>query len=500
MGIDERLVQKLSLRLAALLFVVVAGWSQAVLAQESPLRIAMSGSFQPFSTTDESGALTGFDADIARALARAMGRRVELVQIDWNGIQAGLQSGKYDLICGSMAITEARLDQMAFTLPYYVSGAQLFGTGSQPRTLGVTESSTYARFLLDHPNLLPETSVTAFGSEAEILAAISADKVEGFVSDRIVGGYYLSRSNAMAIQPVGDLLYVESCGIAARKSDGALIRQANAALFTLIQTGEYEAIYRKWVGEAPDIELLFEQWGSHAGTLLRDESSPPTTVASTVGAKTATAGPLLKGAWLTLQLSILTAVLSLATGTALGLACVSRNRWLQGAASVYVGLIRGTPLLVQLFLSYFVVATAVNRWVGHELMGPFASALLALVVNTTAYNGETLRGGILGVGKGQWDAARSLGMRHSRILARIILPQAFRSSLPSLGNNLVVLVKDTSLVGAITLIELTYAARNLVFQTGQAFTPFLTAGLFYLVIISALSWGVRVWERRLATP
>jgi ABC-type amino acid transport system permease subunit len=159
---------------------------------------------------------------------------------------------------------------------------------------------------------------------------------------------------------------------------------------------------------------------------------------------------------------------------------------------------RGTPLLVQLFISYFAIATLVNRVAGAEIIGAFGAALIALVVNTSAYNAETIRGGINAVGKGQWDAAATLGMTRRKLLQRIILPQAFRDSLPSLGNNLVVLIKDTSLVGAITLIELTYSARNIVFQTGNAFTPFVVAALFYLVIISLVSLGVKSWEKHLS--
>ncbi len=460
----------------------------------------MSGSFAPFSTTDGEGRLTGLDADMARALASRMGREPVLIQVDWNGIQAGLQSGKYDLICGSMAITQARLEQMEFSLPYYVSGAQMFGrSGRTPKNLGVTESSTYARFISEHPELFGEVHVTAYGSEAEILTALSTDKVDGFVSDKIVGGFYLSRSETKNVAPLGELLYVESCGIAARKGDTDLVRQVNIALLELIQTGEYDAIYRRWVGESSDLKLLFEQWGGHSQTLPKSEGAVESQVLES-GRDLGTTWLLLKGAILTVQLSVLTAAMSLVTGLFLGLASVSIRPFVRGLVTLYVGLVRGTPLLVQLFLSYFVVATAINRWIGYEAVGPFLSALLALVVNTTAYNGETLRGGILGVSRGQWDAAFSLGMRRVQVLRRIVLPQAFRSCLPSLGNNLVVLVKDTSLVGAITLIELTYTARNIVFQTGQAFLPFMIAGGFYLVIISGLSLAVRWGEKRMSSP
>jgi His/Glu/Gln/Arg/opine family amino acid ABC transporter permease subunit len=500
LGIDERLVPKLAFRLAVVLLLVFG--PRAAIGQESRLRIAMSGSFQPFSTTDPQGRLTGFDADIARALARRMGRSAELIQIDWNGIQAGLQGEKYDLICGSMAITEARRESMEFSLPYYVSGAQVFGVGGrEPKSFGVTESSTYARYIREHPERFEDSQVVAYGSEAEILAAIASDKIDGFVSDRIVGGFYLSRSGDLEVKPIGPLLYQEACGIAARRGEDQLVRQVNQALLDLVQSGEYEAIYRKWVGEAPDFKTLFEQWGEHARYLPVEKASTKEQAEPLSGQQsTATAWVLAKGAWLTLQLSLVTALLSMATGLILGLGTVSPRAWLRRLSSSYIWLIRGTPLLVQLFLSYFVVATTVNRLLGFEAMGAFASALLALAVNTTAYNGETLRGGILGVSKGQWDAALSLGMKRAQILRRIVMPQALRASIPSLGNNLVVLVKDTSLVGAITLIELTYAARNVVFQTGQAFTPFFLAAGFYLAIISALSAGVHLWERRLAKP
>jgi His/Glu/Gln/Arg/opine family amino acid ABC transporter permease subunit len=203
------------------------------------------------------------------------------------------------------------------------------------------------------------------------------------------------------------------------------------------------------------------------------------------------------GAILTIVLSVTTAILALLSGSLIGIGAGSRSGLLRGLSNGYIWIVRGTPLLVQLFIAYFAIATLLNRVAGFELMGAFGAALLALVINTTAYNAETIRGGIGAVDSGQWDAAASIGMRRSLILRRVVLPQAFRDSLPSLGNNLVVLIKDTSLVGAITLVELTYAARNVVFQTGRAFMPFIVAALFYLVIISLVTIGTRRWEKHL---
>ncbi len=381
--------------LIAKLFLLGLLLSKSAWAQEEELRIAMSGAFQPFSTVDTQGRLVGFDADVARTLAARMGRRPVLVQIGWSGIQAGLQSGKYDLICGSMAITEERARNMAFSLPYYVSGAQVFGPeGQLPRRIGVTESSTYARFLAREPERFGEAQVVAYGSEAEILAAVVAGKVDGFISDRIVGGFYLSRSSATGISPTGSLLYLESCGIAARKEDLDLVRQVNQALLGMLQSGEYEEIYQRWVGDRPDLETLLSQWGNHAALLPREQSVSVADERADGGDWRSVLALLAAGAWLTLRLSLLTAVGSLLTGLLIGLGSLSPNRLVRASAQGYVILVRGTPLLVQLFLSYFVLATALNRLAGYELVGPFLAAFLALVVNTTAYNGETLRGAI----------------------------------------------------------------------------------------------------------
>jgi len=492
------------LLLCALLLVAPTGVVHAENeAPAPPLRLSMSGAFQPFSTTDVEGNLVGFDADIAREIAHRLQREPELIQTDWAGIQAGLQSGKYDLICGSMAITPERLETMHFTLPYYVSGAQVYvkrGIDSlEGARIGVTEDSTYAHYITKHPEQFPGARVVNYGSEAEIVAAMNTDKIDAFVSDLIVGGFYIKKGGAGNITPLGKLLYKEACGIAARQDSGDLVHQVNRALFAMIQDGAYARIYRKWVGVEPDIDELLTSWGEFAKHI------PPLTDA----AKAATAKPdfaqnvsamlplLSKGAVLTLELSLITAVLALLAGSLIGVGAVSRRRWLSGLANGYIWVIRGTPLLVQLFISYFGLATVINRLAGFELVGAFGAALIALVINTTAYNAETLRGGIQSVDSGQWDAAASVGMTRVKIMRRIVLPQAFQNSLSSLGNNLVVLIKDTSLVGAITLIELTYAARNVVFQTGRAFLPFLVAAAFYLLMISLVSIGMKGWERYL---
>ncbi len=233
-----------------------------------PLRLAMSGAYRPLSMTDANGDLVGFDADIASEVARRLGRKPELVQTEWAGIQAGLQTSKYDLICGSMAITPARLEAMYFSLPYYISGAQVYVRKGVDKLdgmrIGVTESTTYEEYIENHPDEFPDCDVLRYDSEAQIVNAMNTDKIDGFVSDRIVGGFYIKEGGAGDIVPFGDLLYHEYLGIAARKDSAKLVHDVNDALRAMVDDGTYKKIYEKWVGLDPDTEMLRGSWEEYA--------------------------------------------------------------------------------------------------------------------------------------------------------------------------------------------------------------------------------------------
>ena len=232
------------------------------------LKLAMSGAYRPLSMTDVDGNLVGFDADIATALAERMGYEPELVQTEWAGIQAGLQTNKLDLICGSMAITPERLEAMYFSLPYYISGAQVYvkeGTTSlNGIRIGVTESTTYEDYIESHPDEFPDCEVLRYDSEAQIITAMNTDKIDGFVSDRIVGGFYIKEGGAGDIVPFGELLYFEYLGIAARKDSPELVLDVNAALEEIVEDGTYAEIYNRWVGLDADTDLLTESWVEYA--------------------------------------------------------------------------------------------------------------------------------------------------------------------------------------------------------------------------------------------
>ncbi|MGB6007374.1 amino acid ABC transporter permease [Castellaniella sp.] len=203
---------------------------------------------------------------------------------------------------------------------------------------------------------------------------------------------------------------------------------------------------------------------------------------------------LLQGVVLTIQFALASMVLGLMLGIIVAIMGISDNPILSRAARGYVSLMRGTPLLVQIFLVYYGLPG-----IGISL-DPTAAGILALTANAGAYLAESMRGAILGIGRGQWAAAHSLGLNYLETLRFIICPQALRLAVPSLGNTLISLIKDTSLVSVITVTELLRSAQEVIATTFQPLPLYVAVALIYWVLSTALSWGQHHVESRLAQP
>jgi polar amino acid transport system permease protein len=202
-------------------------------------------------------------------------------------------------------------------------------------------------------------------------------------------------------------------------------------------------------------------------------------------------GPLMKGLWTTMWLSAIASVFSLILGLIAGLAKVSKNYTLRGLAMVYVECIRGTPLLVQIFIAYFFLGTVFD--LSRNVCGIGALALFA-----GAYVAEIFRAGIQAIPPGQTEAARSLGMTMPQTMLDIVLPQAFKKILPPLSGQFISLIKDSSLVSVIAITDLTKSGREIITSTFATFEVWLVVAAMYLLVTSLLSQVVFYMERRLA--
>jgi polar amino acid transport system permease protein len=202
-------------------------------------------------------------------------------------------------------------------------------------------------------------------------------------------------------------------------------------------------------------------------------------------------GPLMLGLWTTLWLSAISSFFALILGLLTGIARVSKNITLRGLALVYVECIRGTPLLVQIFIAYFFLGTVFN--LSRNVCGIGALALFA-----GAYVAEIVRAGVQSIPKGQMEASRSLGMTAFQTMKDIILPQAFKKILPPLSGQFISLIKDSSLVSVIAITDLTKSGREIITSTFATFEVWIVVAAMYLLVTSVLSQLVYYMERRLA--
>ncbi|CAN7369437.1 amino acid ABC transporter permease [Trinickia sp. LjRoot230] len=203
---------------------------------------------------------------------------------------------------------------------------------------------------------------------------------------------------------------------------------------------------------------------------------------------------LAQGAVLTVKFAVLSMVFGLVVAVVLALMSISHSRALNRIARIYVSLMRGTPLLVQIFVVYYGLPS-----IGISLE-PTPAGVIALSANVAAYLSESMRGAINGIHSGQWLAAYSLGLSKRQTLRYVIAPQALRIAVPSLSNSLISLIKDTSLVSVITVTELLRSAQEIIASTYQPLPLYLAAAAVYWVLCQVLEWLQHWYERRLALP
>ncbi|ACD17138.1 MULTISPECIES: amino acid ABC transporter permease [Paraburkholderia] len=200
---------------------------------------------------------------------------------------------------------------------------------------------------------------------------------------------------------------------------------------------------------------------------------------------------LLKGAVVTIEITFCSFVLSTVLGLLLALMRVSDNRVVSNAAATFINVIRGLPIIVQLFYIYFVLPD-----LGVQLSA-FQAGFIGLGIAYSVYQAENFRAGIQAIDHGQIEAAQSIGMRGAMIMRRVVLPQAFRIALPPYGNTLVMMLKDSSLASTITVAEMTRAGQLIASSTFQNMTVFTLVALLYLGLSLPLVYGLRRLERRL---
>ncbi len=201
---------------------------------------------------------------------------------------------------------------------------------------------------------------------------------------------------------------------------------------------------------------------------------------------------LLKGSIMTVELTVITLVLGTVLGILFALMRLSSNMVLSQISNFYTWIMRGTPMLLQLFFFYYGLPSAGIK------LSPFQAAIIGLGLNSGAYMAEIIRGGILSIDKGQFEAAKALGFSYSETMRKIILPQTFKVIIPPVGNEFITILKDTSLVSTIAMVELMRTAQQMYASTFRPIEIFFTAAVLYLLMTTVFTTIFSIYEKKLS--
>lgn len=201
---------------------------------------------------------------------------------------------------------------------------------------------------------------------------------------------------------------------------------------------------------------------------------------------------LLKGCVTTIELTVITLIIGTVLGVLLALMRISKNKFFSLSSNFYIWIFRGTPMLLQLFFFYYGLPFA-----GIEL-SPFQAAVIGLGLNCAAYMAEIIRGGIQSIDKGQFEAAKALGFSYTETMRRIVLPQTFKVIIPPVGNEFITMLKDTSLVSTIAMVELMRTAQQMYATTFRPIEIFLTAAVLYLIMTTVFTAAFSFYEKKLS--
>ncbi len=452
----------------------------------SPFRVALTGKYPPMSFYSEEGELTGYDVEVSKEIARRLGRPVEIITTEWAGILAGLQAGRYDAIVGSMAVTPERQEAVLFSEPYYISGAQLF-IREEDRSLyssledlngkaiGAVTGTTYQHTVESE---YPEIDVRTYQGDPDIFQDMTAGRIDGFVTDKLVGLYNAKRAGKAFI-PAGSLMYDERIAIPVTKDNRQLLDQINDALRTMENDGTLDDLKRKWFGDAATTGA---------------DSRQPVRLSTDMVMKR-----MLAGFARTLFAAGVAIIIGFILAIPFGVALKSAPKGIRGALQFLNDFVRGTPLLVQLL---FVYAGAPQLGVALGLpaeafrLSPMQAGILTLTINAAAFMAEVVRSGLLAVPAGQTTGALALGLSRVQAFRYVVWPQAFRVMIPPLMNSIVALLKDTALLSVISVAEVITEAQKLISITYQPMKFYLFAAvLFFLVAWPLMKASQRLEDR-----
>ncbi|HKQ97497.1 MAG TPA: ABC transporter substrate-binding protein/permease [Candidatus Polarisedimenticolia bacterium] len=431
----------------------------------------------------------GWEVDLAEALEQKLGARIQFVQYDYHSLVPGLQRGDFDFAMDGLEVTPDRKTRVLFSRPYYVLRLQMVVRAGDTRFTDIAGCRAAGCRVGTLEDTLAERTLRSEGLDPKIYDGVvepyhdlAIGRLDAVLLDLPIAIYYAKPNRDL--QLVGDLIGHGYYAIAFPLGATEMQTRFDAALDELLRDGTMQQINEKWGLENADQQSLLQASSDDILT----ESRQQWTFARYFPF-------LLRGAWITIQLSFASFALAILIGLPIALMRLYGAAPLRWFAIGYVEFFRGIPVLILLYFLYYGLAdlAGLYPWLGVLRLGPMQSAIIGLGLNYGSYEAEVYRAGVASVPAGQWEAAASLGMPSSLTFRRIILPQAIRTILPPMTNDFVALFKDTSIVSMIAVVELSKQYQIL----SKSSMKYLEIGLMTALLYLLMSVPLGALSRRL---
>lgn len=460
------------------------------------LIVGTSSGYPPFEFFDTKGNLIGFDMDIAQGIAQQISQEsgkditVEFADNSFDNLIADLQTKRVDIVLAGMTPTPERAQQVDFSDVYYHFENVVMINQSDKAKLNSIELLNNANVTLAiQTGTIQEAVAKKYFPKAHLVSLKLFPDMVLQLSQHQLSGIIISKENAdLYLEVYPELTYSDvkmsmddDLGAAAAfpKNSPKMVEVTNAYFSKIQNNHTIDQIWEKNVALASSSEIKSQQVDNGILSQLKKVYTYKNTI--------------IKGLLLTLALSFLAVVIGTTLGTVLTL--LRHIPILGRIIDAYISFIRGTPLLVQ--LAIFAYTFTMPDFGFGRTFASFLVGLLALSVNSSAYVAEIIRAGLNAVDKGQFEAAETLGLNKFVTMKSIILPQAIKNILPALGNEFISVIKESSIVSIIGLIELMKVTEIIRAQTYIAFTPLIVVACIYFIITTLLTRLLTMYEKYL---
>ncbi|HFQ1543924.1 TPA: ABC transporter permease subunit [Staphylococcus aureus] len=443
--------------------------------ERGELRVGLSADYAPMEfehTVNGKTEYAGVDIDLAKKIAKDNNLKLKIVNMSFDSLLGALKTGKIDIIISGMTSTPERKKQVDFSDSYMMTKNIMLVKKDKVndykdikdfnnKKVGAQKGTEQEKIAQTE---IENASITSLSRLPDVILALKSGKVEGVVVEKPVAEAYLKQNPKLGISNVKFNEEEKDTVIAVPKDSPKLLSQIN-----------------KTIKEVKDKGLI-DKYMTNVANAMNDDSG----FISKYGSF------FLKGIKITILISLIGVALGSILGAFVALMKLSKIKIISWIASIYIEILRGTPMLVQVFIVFFGITAALGLDISALVCGT-----IALVINSSAYIAEIIRAGINAVDKGQMEAARSLGLNYRQTMKSVIMPQAIKNILPALGNEFVTLIKESSIVSTIGVGEIMFNAQVVQGISFDPFTPLLVAAALYFVLTFVLTRIMNMIEGRL---